>query len=297
MEREPITKTDKPALRGKPRHRSNRALLSGMLLFPALLLMSVFLFYPVSQLVYISFFDPEPTLKNYTIIFQSSVYFRIILTTLQVSLLTTVFTLLLGYPVAFVMANSPRWANVILLFVMLPLLTSILVRSFGWMVILGRNGIVNNILLDLNIIGEPLRLIYNRTGTIIGMTHVMLPFMIMPIYAVMRTIDPALVRAGKSLGAGNWAVFRTIYLPLTAPGVLSGVLLVFIMAVGFFVTPALLGGPSDMLVATLIQSEIQEILNWGRASSLSMILLLVILLVLIVYQRALGLDRLWRSRN
>lgn len=296
MERNPAVDDVGPIHSVESRRTSGRSLAPALLL-PALLLMAVFLFYPVARLVYISFFDPDPTLRNYTILVESPVYFRIILTTLEVSFLTTVFALLLGYPVAFAMANWPRWAGTILLFVMLPLLTSILVRSFGWMVILGRSGIVNNLLIEMNIVGEPLKLIYNRTGTIIGMTHVLLPFMIMPIYAVMRTIDPALVKAGKSLGAGNWSVFRTIYLPLTAPGVLSGVLLVFIMAVGFFVTPALLGGPSDMLIATLIHSEVQEILNWGRASSLAMMLLLVILLVLVVYQRALGLDRLWRSRN
>ena len=237
---------------------------------------------------------PEPTLRWYLKIATEPVYTRILLTTFEIGLIVTVCTLLLGYPVAFLMATAPpRRALAMLALVMLPLLTSLLVRAYGWMVLLGRRGVVNETLLALGVIDEPLKLLYNRPGAVIGMVHVLLPFMILPLYSVMKGVDVQLLKAAQNLGASPRRAFASVYLPLTLPGITSGCLLVFVMAIGFFVTPALLGGRSDMMISMLIQNQVQEVLSWEMASALSVTLLAATAVILTVYERLVGLDRLW----
>ncbi len=203
------------------------------------------------------------------------------LATARISAFVTLATVLLGYPVAaFIAARPPRTANRLLLLVLFPLWTSLLVRSYAWMVLLQRTGIVNQVLGDLGLIGAPLPLVYNELGVVIGMTHVLLPFAVLPIYAGMRQVDPALLRAGQSLGAGPLANFFRVFLPLTAPGVAAGALLVFVLAMGYFVIPALLGGRGAITIAMLIERQITMLLNWGFGSALSVLLIASVLLVL-----------------
>jgi putative spermidine/putrescine transport system permease protein len=279
------------------RERSRPGHSGAWLLAPALLWMAVFFGIPLVQLIYTSFFTPDLSLKNYTRLFADPVYVRVLATTFEIGLITTAVALVLGYPVALAMIASPRMAPLIMACIMLPLLTSILVRTYGWMVLLGRRGVVNEMLMTLGITDEPMRLLYNRTGALVGMVHVLLPFMIMPLYSVMRGIDTTLLRAAQNLGATERQAFFRVYVPLTLPGVASGCLLVFIMAIGFMVTPALLGGRSDVMIATLIYNQVQEVLNWGMASALAVMLLVSTAIILAVYQRWLGVDRLWDANQ
>jgi len=259
--------------------------------------MVVLFVYPIVQLTQTSFFTPSFSFGNYVKIFAEPVYLRVLLVTFEIGFLVTVITLLLSYPVAYLMATAKRYAPTIMIFVMLPLMTSILVRTYGWMVLLGRKGVINEILAGAGLIDEPLPLLYTRIGTVIGMVHVLMPFMVLPLYSVMRNIDLDLIKAAQNLGAGARQTFFNVYLPLTVPGAAAGCLIVFIMDIGFLVTPALLGGRKDLMIASLIHNQVQETLNWGLAAALAIMLLLVTSGLLFVYLRRLGIDRLWEPRT
>lgn len=266
---------------------------AALLLVPALLFYLLFYLYPLSRLGIWSVFDPTPTLKNYRQLIGDPIYAKALLNTLEVSLWVTGLALALGYPLAYLMTTvSPRVRAWLVALVMVPFWTSILVRSFAWVVILGTNGIVNKTLLALGVIERPVRLLYNLVGVEIGMAHVLLPFMIFPLYGVMTQIDPALARAGRSLGASPWRGFRHIFLPLSLPGVAAGCGLVFLMAVGFYITPALLGGPQQITLATLIEMMISDLLNWGFGATLSVLLVGTVGIVFALFSAALGLERL-----
>jgi putative spermidine/putrescine transport system permease protein len=189
----------------------------------------------------------------------------------------------------------PRLARVLVVIVVLPFLTSIIVRTYAWMVLLGRNGVVNQYLLALGLTQAPLPLLYNQAGVVVGMTYVPLPFMVLTLASVMRGIDPALVHAAHSLGASRWQAFRRVFLPLSAPGIAGGTLLVFILSLGFFITPALMGGPSDVMIAMLIEREVEFTLNWSFASTLAVILLALTLVGFAVYYRLMRLERLFEG--
>ncbi len=207
----------------------------------------------------------------------------------------TALTLLLGYPVAHLLATLPlRWSNLLMIFVLLPFWTSLLVRTTAWIVLLQGQGVVNNVLVALGIVPDSgrLSLIYNQTGTIIAMTHILLPFMILPLYSVMRPIPPSYTRAARSLGASSWTAFRRIYFPLTLPGIAAGGLLVFILAVGYYITPALVGGASGQLISNLIAFHMSSSLNWSLAAALAAILLAAVLLLYWLYDRLIGIDNL-----
>jgi ABC-type spermidine/putrescine transport system permease subunit I len=268
-----------------------------LLLVPALAWMAALFVYPILRLAQTSFFTPHFSLANYLKIFTEPVYLRVLLGTLEIGFIVTVITLLLSYPVAYVMATAKRYAALVMAFVMLPLMTSILVRTYGWIVLLGRKGVINEILTGLGLIDDPLPLLYNRTGTVIGMVHVLMPFMVLPLYSVMRNMDLDLIKAAQNLGASGRQTFLKVYLPLTLPGMGAGCLIVFIMDIGFLVTPALLGGRQDLMIASLIHNQVQETLNWGLASALAITLLLVTSGLLFIYLRKLGIDRLWESRS
>jgi ABC-type spermidine/putrescine transport system permease subunit I len=255
---------------------------------PALLLLFVFFLYPVLRLL--AFSVEDGSLDWYAKALGGDLYLRVFWITFEIALLVTVLCLLLGYPLGFLIATTtPGWATLGFIFVLLPLWTSVLVRTYAWMVLLGRNGVINRFLIETGIVATPLPLLNNMTGVLIGMVHVLLPYMIFPLYAVMRRVDPGLLAAAEGLGAPGWQIFRRVYLPLTLPGVLAGVTLVYILSIGFFITPALLGGGKVIMIAVLIESQVRQFLAWDFAAALSVVLLAM---TLIVY---LGLKRLFRG--
>jgi putative spermidine/putrescine transport system permease protein len=223
------------------------------------------------------------------------IYITLFVRTLWVGLLITAICLLLGYPIAYLMANVPiRTSNILMIFVLLPFWTSLLVRTTAWVVILQREGVVNQLLAWLGLIGEHdhLALIYNMTGTIIAMTQILLPFMVLPLFSVMKTIPRSYVRAAESLGATpEWAFF-SVYFPNTVPGIGAGSLLVFILAIGYYITPALVGGRTGQLISNFIAFHMQESLNWGLAGALSGVLLAGVVGLFLVYNRVVGIDNL-----
>ena len=215
--------------------------------------------------------------------------------TFILSAVITVLTFILGYPIAHLLATLPlRYSNLLMIFVLLPFWTSLLVRTTAWIVLLQQQGVINSTLVAAGIIGDEGRLamIYNQTGTIIAMTHILLPFMVLPLYSVMRPISPSYVRAARSLGASSWKAFRSVYFPLTVPGIAAGGLLVFILAVGYYITPALVGGASGQLISNLIAYHMTDSLNWSLAAALAAILLGAVLLLYWLYDRLIGIDNL-----
>ena len=265
-----------------------------LLLAPAVLFLLFFFGYPVARLLGLSIFDPEFTLRNYEAALTAPVYIHVLQTTLKISIETTLLCLVLGYPLAYALSTArERVRNLLIIAVVLPYFTSILVRSYAWLVLLGRHGILNEAMIGLGVIDHPVRMIYNTTGVVIGMTHIMLPIMVLALYSVMRGIDMNLVKVSDSLGASRTQTFLRVYFPLSLPGVGAGCLLVFIFSVGFYVTPALLGGLRDTMLAMLIATQIQELLKWGFAGALSLILLVVTLALFLAFNRIMGLDRIW----
>jgi len=234
------------------------------------------------------------TLVHYQKALTDGLYVRVLLDTLLIAAYVSAACLLLGYPVAYFLAAAPgAWATVGIVLVLLPFWTSILVRTYGWMVLLGRNGIINRALLEAGVIDAPLPLLNNTLGVLIGMTHVLLPYMIFPLYAVMKRMDRGLIAAAEGMGASGWQVLRRVYFPLTLPGVLAGVTLVYVLSIGFFITPALLGGGKVTMVAVLIEQQVRTFLNWGFAAALSAVLLTATLLVYLVLRRALRSNMQW----
>ena len=207
--------------------------------------------------------------------------------------MVTALCLLLGYPLAYKLASLPvRISNVLLILVLLPFWTSLLVRTGAWVVLLQREGVINDLLIALGLVGQPLQLVYNRFGVYVAMTHILLPFMVLPLYSVMRGIPPQYMRAAASLGAGPVRAFLRVYLPQTVPGIGAGCLLVFILAIGYYITPALVGGANDQLVSYFVAFFTNQTINWGMASALGAVLLIVTLMLFALYARLVGIDRL-----
>lgn len=208
--------------------------------------------------------------------------------------LTIMFScILLGYPIAFLLSNLPlRTSNLLLILVLLPFWTSLLVRTSAWKVLLQQQGVINDILVWIGLVGDGdrLQLINNQAGTIIAMTHILLPFMILPLYSVMKTIPPYYVRAAKSLGATNWTAFWRVYFPQSVPGIGAGCILVFILSIGYYITPEIVGGTTGTFISNRIAYHISSSLNWGLAAALGTILLAVVLLLYYVYDRIVGID-------
>jgi ABC-type spermidine/putrescine transport system permease subunit I len=256
---------------------------------PAVLLVIGVLIFPLLRILKLSLFDPYFSLEHYERLLTVSSYSKILLRTFRTAFSVTVFCIILGYPVSYLMADlaktKRRAASFMLFPVVLPFFTSFLVRTFSWRVLLGRQGLINNTLMWLGIINEPLKLLYNSLGVHVGMVHVMLPFMILPIYSVMVGIDRNLILAARSLGASSLQAFIRVFLPLSIPGVISGGVLIFILSLGFFLTPALLGGPRDTMIAQSIALNIQDLLNWGFASAEAIVLLCCTLLTLGILNR------------
>jgi putative spermidine/putrescine transport system permease protein len=210
-----------------------------------------------------------------------------------ISLLVTLLVLILSYPLAYYLATHSDWRFSLILFcIVVPYFTSVIVRTYSWMVLLGRNGLVNNLLLTLGVISEPLTLLYSKTGILIGMVYVLLPYMVLTLYASLKAIDPALMRAARGLGASWWFAFTRVYFPLSLHGVVSGSLIVFILALGFFITPALMGGPSDVMLAMLVERAVEVTFDWASAAIMSLLLLVATLGLYAIYYRVTDLRRM-----
>lgn len=262
--------------------RGNRGFLLLMVL-PALVLFGVFFAFPVLRLLALGF--EGGSLVWYTKALSHPLYLQVFLITFEMAAAVTAACLLLGYPVAFLLANTTAgWRNIGFLFILLPLWTSILVRTYAWMVLLGRNGVVNKLLLAAGLTDHPLPLMYNFSGVMIGMVHVLLPYMVLPLYGALARVDRNMVQAAEGLGASRWAVLRRIYLPLTLNGIAAGSILVFVLSLGFFITPALLGGGRVVMIALLIQQQVGELLDWNFAAALSGLLLAATVIIYAIVQ-------------
>lgn len=265
----------------------------GWLMLPLLVFLLLVFVAPLAMILARSFTDPAPGLQNYRDFFGSAVYADVLVNTFRISGTVTLLTLLLGFPYAYLMTlASPFWRGVMLLAVLVPFWTSLLVRTFAWVLMLNNTGVVNDFLLSVGLIDEPLTLIRNQTGVIVGMVQVMLPYAVLPMYATMRGVDRRLVQAAEGLGARPIFAFWRIYAPLTAPGVVAASLLVFISSIGFYVTPALLGGPQDVMIGELIVQQISAVLRWGFASALAVILLVVTGVLLLLVSRFVNIGKL-----
>lgn len=252
---------------------------------------------PLTASYYIAAFDGTYNEEGDVVLQDENrrIYTDLFIRTFGMSLSITLITLILGFPISFLMASLPmRHANLLMIFVLLPFWTSLLVRTTSWIVLLQQQGVINELLIAVGLIGDDGRLgmIYNMTGTIIAMTHILLPFMVLPLYSVMKTIPPSYVRAAKSLGATPWTAFWRIYVPQTLPGIGAGAVLVFIISIGYYITPALVGGQSGQMISNLIAHHMQTSLNWGLAAALGSVLLISVLILYWVYNRLVGADSL-----
>ncbi|HET6468138.1 MAG TPA: ABC transporter permease subunit, partial [Geminicoccaceae bacterium] len=264
-------------------------------IFPVLIFLGLVFLYPVAQLLWLSVVDRagDPTAVHYVRLFESPVYVRVLRNTFEIAAWTTALCILGGYPVAYLLATtSEDRRNNLILWVLLPFWTSFLVRTFAWIVLLGRNGAVNDMLQATGVTDAPLELIYNMTGVMVGMTHALMPLGILTMLSVMQSIDANLPKAASTLGARGGPAFWRIYFPLSLPGVAAGGLLVFITALGFFITPALLGSPRQTMITQVIIQQVQELLNWPFAGAISMLLLVSAIAVFYLYDRALGMSTL-----
>ncbi|MGD9918019.1 MAG: ABC transporter permease [Paenirhodobacter sp.] len=224
-----------------------------------------------------------------------AIYKKLMWRTVALSLEITAICLLLGFPIAHLLATLPmRKAMLLMILVLLPFWTSLLVRTTAWMVLLQSQGVLNDLLVWLHIIGEDgrIQMMYNKTGTIVAMTHILLPFTILPLYSVMKTIPPSYVRAARSLGATSWTAFRRVYLPQTLPGIGAGGLLVFILAMGYYITPALVGGADGQMISNMIAMHMQKTLNWSLAAALAAELLALVLIFFWIYDKLVGIDKM-----
>jgi len=266
------------------------------LILPAFLLMSVFYIAPILQVLAISFTEPQPGLGNYERLFTSESIHRVILTTLRICVITTALALLLGYALSYRIAlSSPRAQRWWILVVLVPLWISVLVRAFAWVTLLRRQGLVNNTLMEAGLISEPLALVWNEFGIIVGMVHYMVPYAVLPMLASMREIDPRLLAAARGLGASRGAVFRRIFLPLSLPGLIAAGVLVFIFSLGFYITPAILGGGKTLMVAEWIGLQILDLIRWGLGTMMATVLVVAILATLAIFSRVVDLKRVFGS--
>ena len=269
-----------------------------LLLAPALAMVAILLILPLCWLAFQSVQGEDGfSLANYTRIFQEAIYWDTFALTFKISFMVTVLSIFLGFPIAYAASRLQGfWANLILICVILPFWTSVLVRSYAWLVLLQRRGLVNQTLLDMGIIDRPLTLMHNTTGTVIGTLHVMLPFMVLPLYAVMKKIPQDLLQASDSLGAKPFYTFRRVFLPMAAPGVMAGSILVFVICLGFFITPELLGGGRTILVSMLVQRNVELYHAWGAASAVGLVLLLVVFLIFWGINRFIPIERILGAR-
>ena len=268
-----------------------------LLLLPSLLLVGGLLFVPMGWLLALSFADPGPSLGHYARMLGDPSYAKSFALTFQIAASVTIVTVLLGYPLCYWMLRLPRvWQQMALICVIVPFWTSLLVRTYAWLVLLQRRGLVNKTLQDVGLTSEPLPLMYNVTGTTIGMAHILLPFLVLPLFASMQRIDKDVLRAASALGATPTFAFWKVFFPLSLPGLTAGALLVFVLSIGYYVTPQLLGGGSTVMIGQLIQRNVELFSSWGAASAVSMVLLAIVLTLFWIMNRLVPLDRVLGGR-
>jgi putative spermidine/putrescine transport system permease protein len=267
------------------------------LMAPAVSLAVVFYIAPLARIVWVSVTDPVPGLANYTFAFASESVRHTVATTCRISLVTTLVTLIAGYLVAYTLVHAAaalrRW---MIYLVLVPFYISVLVRAFAWTILLRDEGVLNNALLAIGLIGEPLALVRNELGVVIGMVHYMLPFAILTLYSGMNGVDRRLVTAAEGLGATPLQAFRMVFLPLTVPTLIGTALLILIFSAGFYITPAILGGGKVLMVAEYIAIQINETMRWGLAAALATLLMLAVLSLSVVIGRFVEIDRAVRSK-
>ena len=287
----PLTAAPAPAGGARRRGQLSRRL-SLLLIAPLVLLLGWTFFLPIARLLLTSFTEPAFGFDNYLRLWTEPLYLQVFIRTLWIATACTVFTLLLGYPVAMLMArHGVNFAIFATMCVLIPLWTSVLIRSYAWVIVLERNGLINSWLMGQGLISQPLKLLYTNGAVLMAMTHVLLPFMVLPIATALKSVPPDLPKAALNLGASHLRVFWSVTLPLSLPGVFAGCLIVFVMALGFYVTPALLGGPRTLMLATLIGQQALDLLNWPFAGAISLVLLVLSLGITVTFKRLLKLDR------
>ena len=264
-----------------------------LLVAPLVVFMVAFYALPVVAMLMRSVSDPVWSLANYAALPDDVVFLKTFSNTFYTSLIVTLATLFMAYPVALALVRAPRSAPIILILILLPFWTSVLVRSYAWMVLMGRHGLINEALTAAGLLERPLRILNTPLATQIAMTHILLPYMILPIANALRQIDPSLLRASSGLGAPPWRTFLQVTLPLSMPGVAAGVLLVFVLALGFYITPAMVGGPREITLSMLIAQQVDH-LNWAYAATLSAVLLATSLALIGICYRLPGVGNAFR---
>lgn len=279
-------------------HQRRERRLVLLLLAPALAVVGGLLIVPLGWLAWQSVRqDGGFTLAHYARVFTDDVYWMTFLQTFRMAFIVTAAALVLGYPVAYVAAGASRlWSLVILAMVVLPFWTSVLVRAYAWLILLQRRGLVNTALTELGLIDAPLTLVNNEFGTIVATVHILLPFMVLPLYATMQKIPPELTMAGSSLGGTPLYVFLRVFLPLSLPGVVAGMVLVFVLTLGFYITPELLGGGRTYMVSMLVSRNIEVYNEWGAASSISVVLLACVFFIFRLASFVIPFERIMGAR-
>lgn len=281
--------TRDPSLHYRRREQTLMLLLAS----PALAAILALVVLPVGWLMVQSFYDGGFTFEHYRRILNEDIYWRSFAQTFRISVIVTALALVLGYPVAYAAAMARRpWDLLILAFVVLPFWTSVLVRAYAWLVLLQRTGVVNQTLDRLGLIAEPLALIHNEFGTIVATVHILLPFMVIPLYSVMQKIPRDLMQAGASLGGGPAYLFLRIFLPLSLPGIIAGATLVFVLCLGFYITPELLGGGKVTMVSLVVTRNVELYNRWGAASAVGVVLLVAVFAIFMIVGRVVPLDRM-----
>src|SRR3984957_13598272 len=259
----------------------------GLLAAPLVLYLIVFYAYPVLLMLERSVYEKGWTLDVFMKLLRDGVFWRVMQITGTISLIVTLACLLLAYPVALFLARCRQsTANLLI----------ILVRTYAWMVLLGRRGIINNFLVATGLIDQPMQLLNTRFAVCVAMVHVLLPFMVLPIYSTLKSLDWRLIRAAEGLGARPLAVFRQVLLPLSLPGISAGCILVFTLAIGFYITPALVGGPSDLMISMLIANQV-NILDWPQAAAMAVVLLAVVLVIFAGFTRIMGIEKIFQGQR
>jgi len=265
-----------------------------LLLLPCLIWILVFFLLPLALMCWRSLASEGFSFAPYAVLFSSPLYVKVMLTTLKMASIATVGALLLAYPIAYALTvTGGKLRAAILLFVLIPYWVDIIVRSFSWLIMLGDNGLINKALMALGVTQEPLPLLYNAFSVLVAMVQILLPLAIVTLFGAMLRIDRTLTAAAKIHGASDWQAFRTVFFPLSLPGVYAAGLLVFILALGFYVTPALLGSPKETMIAQTIMVEASQLLDWAQASAAGAVLLAITTSIAAIYNRYFSLERLW----
>jgi len=278
----------------RPALSSRGRMLPALLLLPCLAWITFFFLAPLVLMCWRSLASEGFSLEPYGVLFTSPLFTKVMITTVRTAAITTVFALLLAYPLAYALTISGgKVRALILVFTLIPYWVDIIVRSFSWLILLGDNGMVNKALMALGIVTAPLQMLYNPFSVLLAMVQILLPLTTVTLFGAMLRIDRTLITAAKIHGASEWHAFRTVFFPLSLPGVYGAGLLVFVLALGFYVTPALLGSPRETMIAQTIMVEASQLLDWPQASAAGAVLLIITTSIAAVYNRYFSLDRLW----